>query len=411
MTRPLDGMWDRGDPLVASAGSPAHVALTAARRLLTLGRDHDAFHAFADSHAVPDIDIAALYEGAAQALRNQGLLLQAVRLLDSGLLRFPGHASLRFIRSLMLLGLGQFEEGWHEYELRLKTPQRCYLPRAITWPRWRGPQHVRGGKLLIWLEQGFGDEIMFASLIPLVFPFVHSVTFECSRDTASLFRCSFPNVRICPVELNGAMPEAFQGESFDHECPLGSLPLALGMGATPPSQPWLKTESFTTGSLRMSLENIAAGRRIIGVSWRGGTSMTRSVSRSLSLSQLRPILEQKALFVAIQHDMKPDEEKSWPFPNLIWWPELVTQLNSLASLIAACDEIVTVCNTNVHLAGAMGKPVKVLAPFVPEWRYGFAADAMPWYPDVRIFRQASYGDWNLAIERVVKELRESIAHQ
>jgi len=382
----------------------ARVNLTAAQRLLSLGQDSDAERAFVASATVPGIDTAALYEGAAQAIRNQGRVTEAMRLLDFGLARFPGHAGLRFIRSLMLLGLGSFREGWPEYEIRLKTPQRCYLPRAVTWPRWNGPEKPRNNKkLLIWSEQGFGDEIMFASLIPLIMN-DETITFECSRDTAPLFRRSFPNVRVFPVELNGAMPEALHGEAFDYECPLASLPLALGLDRPPEPHQWLAWDHDMGMRIRQDLNAVAAGRRIVGVSWRGGTPVTRQVSRSLTLPQLAPILlNPDARFVAIQHDMLTAELQS-ATPSFCTWPHLVRQLDSLAALIGACDEIVTVCGTNVHLAGAMGKTVKVLAPLAPEWRYGFSGDFMPWYPNVKVFRQEKYGEWGPVIARVANEL-------
>lgn len=384
-----------------------HAALTAARRLLVLGRDREAFDAFYDCADRPGVDPATLYEGCAQALRNLGLIDASLKMLDSGLARFPGHASLRFLRSLLLLGNGQFREGWPEYEMRLKTPMRCYLPRAVNWPRWTGPAKPGEGKILIWSEQGFGDEIMFSSLIPQLHDSFSLITFECSRDTAPIFRRSFPGVRVFPVELNGGMPEALQGESFDYECPLGSLPLALDMDRPSAPPPWLKTDSQWTADLRADLEAAAKGRRIVGLSWRGGTQMTRGVARSLTLPQLAPILAVPGcLFVAIQHDMTLAELQTVP-NEICTWPHLVRQLDSLAALIGACDEIVTVCNTNVHLAGAMGKFVRVLAPHVPEWRYGFPHERMPWYPNVHVIRQPEYGQWEPVIERIRAELHHN----
>jgi hypothetical protein len=109
------------------------------------------------------------------------------------------------------------------------------------------------------------------------------------------------------------------------------------------------------------------------------------------------------LFVAIQHDMLQSELQFAP-PVICSQPHLVRQLDSLAALIGACDEIVTVCGTNVHLAGALGKTVKVLAPLAPEWRYGFSGDFMPWYPNVKVFRQEKYGEWGPVIARVANEL-------
>lgn len=386
----------------------AHAALTAARRLLVLGQDQDAADAFVAAGNLAGVDHAALYEGVAQAFRNLGRIQAALNMLDLGLERFPGHASLRFIRSLLLLGNGELREGWPEYEMRLKVPMRCYLPRAVTWPRLHSGTVRKGAKLLVWSEQGFGDEIMFASLIPTLAE-LFQITFECSRDTAPLFRRSFASARVFPVELSGAMPEALRAEAFDYECPLGSLPLALDFITPPAPRAWLKTDPELTASLRADLEAVAQGRRIVGVSWRGGTGMTRQVARSLKLPQLAPILNVPGiLFVALQHDLTLAELQSVPH-EICSWPHLVKQLDSLAALIGACDEIVTVCGTNVHLGGAMGKPVKVLAPHVPEWRYGFSGDMMPWYPNVRIFRQDKYGDWTLPIAFVAANLKQELA--
>ena len=387
----------------------AHAALTAARRLLVLGRDREAADAFVAAGTLAGVDQAALYEGLAQAVRNQGKIEPALQLLDFGLQRFPGHASLRFLRSLLLLGNGQFREGWPEYEMRLKTPMRCYLPRAVTWPRLVTTELLGNKKILIWSEQGFGDEIMFASLIQPLSGFCN-LTFECSRDTAPLFRRSFPGVRVFPVELSGAMPEALHGESFDYECPLGSLPLALQLPGIYQHQAetYLKTDPQLTADIRALLKATAQGRRIVGVSWRGGTGATRQVARSLSLPQLDPILNVPGiLFVALQHDMTLAELQTIPH-ELLSWPHLVKQVDSLAALIGACDEIVTVCGTNVHLAGAMGKPVTVLAPHVPEWRYLFKGENMPWYRNVKVHRQPEYGKWEPVIAQVADNLRSEI---
>lgn len=383
----------------------AHAALTSARRLLTLGADQDAADAFVAAGNFAGVDHAALYEGTAQAFRNLGRIGSALHMLDLGLEHFPGHASLRFLRSLLLLGNGQYREGWPEYEMRLKIPMRCYLPRAINWPRWMG-RLSKNERLLIWSEQGFGDEIMFASLIPSIVARPEQITFECSRDTAPLFRRSFAPVRVFPVELNGAMPEALRFESFDYECPLGSLPLARNLDQPFPSRAWLKTDPQLTASLRADLEEAAKGRRIVGVSWRGGTQMTRGVARSLALAQLTPILNVPGiLFVALQHDMTLAELQSVPH-EIASFPHLVKQVDSLAALVQACDEIVTVCGTNVHLAGSMGKRVTVLAPHVPEWRYLFKGENMPWYHHVKVYRQPEYGKWEPVIEHVARSLAE-----
>ena len=89
---------------------------------------------------------------------------------------------------------------------------------------------------------------------------------------------------------------------------------------------------------------------------------------------------------------------------VVHWPDAIDDLAQMAALISALDLVISVCNTTIHLGGALGRPVWVLAPQVPEWRYGIAGDGMPWYPSVRIFRQARAGEWPPVIERVAAAL-------
>jgi hypothetical protein len=79
-------------------------------------------------------------------------------------------------------------------------------------------------------------------------------------------------------------------------------------------------------------------------------------------------------------------------------------MDELAGLIGALDLVLTVCNTNVHVAGGLGKEVLVMAPFVPEWRYGLTGERMVWYPSARVFRQPRYGSWDEVLATVAAEL-------
>jgi hypothetical protein len=121
--------------------------------------------------------------------------------------------------------------------------------------------------------------------------------------------------------------------------------------------------------------------------------------RSLSLEQLQPLLATPGVaWVSLQHNA--------PGSPLREFPGVTQDLDELASLISALDLVISVCNTTVHMAGALGKEVLVMAPFVPEWRYGMSGEGMLWYPSARVFRQARYGDWDEVLSRIAEALRQ-----
>lgn len=380
--------------------------------LIAAGADVQALTVFSSlAHAHHPV----VYEGMARASANLGQVDHAIGWIDRGLRCFPGHAGLRYYRSLLLLGLGLFAGGWPDYELRLKGPQAQYLPRRITFPRWTG-EPLREKKILLWTEQGFGDEIMFGSLITRLTRQGAAVTLECSRETAPLFRRSLGHViEVITRDFDGGMSRDAHGRYFDFESPLASIArYTVPDPASLMPRAWLVPNDENVRTTRAALlatgQNGFHWKKIVGVSWRGGTVATRRAARSIDLEQLAPLFDTPGiLFLSLQHDATEKELSPCPHlgRNFIHW-YTVRQLDGLATLIGACDSVVTVCNTNVHLAGAMGKKVRVLAPLSPEWRYGFAGafegDAMPWYPNVKVFRQTKYNEWRPVIERAARLL-------
>lgn len=387
--------------------------LNDAKRLLIEGRDSAALAAVTKLDLMTGEFRETCYETAAQALRNMGEIERAMNLLEFAIQNFPGNVQFRYIRATMLLGLGRYAEAWPDYELRLKGQQRCYLPRSLKFPRWPGitdsTRLDRPNRVLVWSEQGFGDEIMFASALPEASS-VANFAVECSIDCAPILRRSLDphGIDVYAREFNGGIPSQLHGQQFDYEIPIASLPGALGWNK-PKRDAYLTSEWEQARLFREALRVKAEGRPIIGVSWKGGTFMTRNVARSIDLDLLRPILDQDALFVSLQHNVNEndllklatmDNVQGRFFVNSLQ----VKTLDGIAALVSASDAVVSVCNTNIHLAGAMGKPVFCLAPYVPEWRYGFEGEMMPWYPNVRMFRQHRYDDWSDAIARCAREL-------
>lgn len=386
----------RDDPEVARLIRSGYAALQA-------GDDHLAEELFSLAFAAPCAD-PLIYGGRAEALKNLGRLGTGAEILEQGIARYPGNANLRLQRALLALGGKYFEEGWREYEARLMSPQRCYA-RLRSFPRWQG-EDLESKRLLVWGEQGFGDEIMFASCYPDVLARGAALTIECAADLAPLFARSFPGMGIVPRALNGEQPVATREGDFDFECPAGSLPALLRCKIRdfPVHRGYLTAEPLLFNRLMRQFRS-QGDAPVIGIAWRGGTKQTRAAARSLSLARLLAALPLNSALVSLQYRLT--ESEADVLGELGAWFSLrdagPTDFEQIAAATAACDVVVSVCSTAVHLAGALGRPCLALAPHVPEWRYGFYG-SMPWYPSVTVLRQRLYADWPGTLSRVRPEL-------
>jgi hypothetical protein len=197
---------------------------------------------------------------------------------------------------------------------------------------------------------------------------------------------------------------------IDLQVPAGSLPLCLRRdeGDFPPPAAYLRADEAKADRWRARLRALGPGR-VIGVSWRGGTPRTRTERRSLTLEELAPVLRLPGHhFVSLQYGTEAAAELAQHAAatglRVHHWPEAIDDYDETAALAAALDGIVSVCTAIVHLGGALGRPVWVATPRVPEWRYGAQGERMPWYPAVRLLRQTQSGDWTPVVEALRRDL-------
>ena len=376
-------------------------------------------------------------------LKEQGRLDEALRAFDEGLRQSPNDATLHLSRGLMLQeGYGRFDDalaairkaqfldpeseraqlseglllllqgkytaGWGKYAWRLRTPRRENFERHIDVARWNG-EPLAGKTLLVVGEQGLGDEIMFASCLPELTASGGRCVVTCSPRVAPLLRRTFPAARVHPVEHWVQAQAVLAAEKPDYTIAAGSVPGLLHRDAQsfPAHQGYLRADPERVAHWRAELGKLGSGPKI-GLSWRGGIAPTGRFRRSLDLARLAPLLNTPGcVWVSLQFgkvENEIEQLRGSAGVSLLHRPEAIADMEELAALIECLDLTVTVCNTNVHLAGALGRPVWVLAPFVPEWRYGMSGETMIWYPSVRMFRQLSFGDWDSAIAPASAEL-------
>jgi tetratricopeptide (TPR) repeat protein len=351
----------------------------------------------------------ALRPDYAEALISRGNALQELKRFDEALAHYdraivvrPDHADAHFNKSLLQLLKGDFDAGWREYEWRWKTANLQRRKRNFAQPLWLGEAAIAGKTILLHSEQGGGDTIQFCRYAPLVAARGARVLLEAPAPLKDLM-ASLAGVAEL-ISAHDQLPH------FDLHCPLLSLPLALGtrIETIPAHVPY-----FTAPPQSLRRWNAALGskhRLRIGLAWSGMPMHRNDANRSIKLRSLLPLLDVDAEFVSLQKDVRTDDaavlqDRS----DLVHFADKLDTFADTAAVIASLDLVISVDTSVAHLAGALAKPVWVLLPFVPDFRWLLDRADSPWYPTARLFRQHARRDWPGVISRVVLEL-EKLLH-
>jgi tetratricopeptide (TPR) repeat protein len=343
----------------------------------------------------------ALRPDHAETLRNRGATLHKLKRFDEALASYdralavePDHAEAHFNKALLRLLKGDFAVGWQEYEWRLKTERRRSSERNFTQPRWLGETAIEGKTILLHREQGFGDTIQFCRYVPLLAERGARVLLEVPASLKDLMASL---VGVAQVICAPDKPSY-----FDLHCPLPSLPLAFGtrMESIPAHVPYLTARQESVRDWGITLGSKRRPR--IGLAWSG---KPRPANRSIELRSLLPLFGLGADFVSLQKDVRPDDATVLRgHSDLVHLGDKLDTFADTAAVIANLDLVISIDTSVAHLAGALAKPVWVLLPFLPDFRWLLDRDDSPWYPTARLFRQNAPGDWSSVISRVVVEL-------
>jgi tetratricopeptide (TPR) repeat protein len=332
------------------------------------------------------------------ALQEKGEIDEAITAYQKTLKIDPNLAIAHVNMSLMLLLSGNFEQGWKEYEWRTKL--KDFPRRQLSQPMWDGSD-ITGKTILLHAEQGYGDTMQFIRYAPLVAQRGAKVIIECLRELTSLLR-----------NVEGVHQVIGRGEAlpaFDLHCPLLSLPLVFDttLESIPANIPYLSADPLFKEKWR---DKVHADRLQykIGLVWSGNPQHINEQKRSCSLDIFAPLSRlDNTTFYSLQKGEAAEQAKNPPQGmKLIDYTEDIPDFSDTAAFIENLDLVISVDTAAAHLAGALGKPVWTLLPFVPDWRWLLNRDDSPWYPTMRLFRQPSLGDWESVIEKVSAELQE-----
>ncbi|WP_269618044.1 polysaccharide pyruvyl transferase family protein [Zhongshania sp. BJYM1] len=326
------------------------------------------------------------------ALKNLGTLYfksghttLSLQCFDEALCIAPADAELRLKRSGSLLRSGRWKEGWQEYRWRFSASSflESNPPRSRGLPHTEH-LHIAGRRLLISCEQGLGDEIMFASCFDDVMALAEHCVLECDPRLVSLFTRSFPSAEVVPKSHANPV-------GLDSFIPAGDLPMHFRRGDEDFSgRAYLHADTSKQSFWQTKLQ--ALGKTLkVGICWRGGTEVRAMKERSIALKYWQTLFANTDVsYINLQYRCEADElaqlgENVHSFADL----DAFNDIENLAALMANLDLVISVDNTTVHLAGALGVPVWILLPRGAERRWTDDSESSLWYSSAQLFRNSS----------------------
>lgn len=347
----------------------------------------------------------ALWKLLAAALRPQGRIAETRAIQEMLVAHAPGDFPTRFDLSETLLLQGEFERGWREYHHRYSLAHTTVIGRKMQLPRWDG-RPIPGKTLLIHDEQGFGDTFQFMRMVSWAKARSGArMVLEINPETLSLAQRNQDSVGFDEIVVRGNLPPP-----FDLHCEMMSLPMAMGLKLAdlPGPMPYLTADSARIERWRQRLAGLR--RPLAALVWAGRPTHFNDANRSLSLKRLAPLAQHGVTFLSIQKGPAAHEAADPPpGMSLVSLSDEIRDFEDTAAILAIADLLISVDSSPVHLAGALGRPVWVMLPFVPDWRWLLERTDTPWYPGMRLFRQPSRGDWAGVMAAMSAELAQLVA--
>ncbi len=346
----------------------------------------------------------ALTPGYPEAWSNRGVALTKLRRFDEALASHgralaidPGYAEAHYNEAHLRLLMGDFERGFPQYEWRARMKGAPVMP-DFGKPWWSGEENLAGRKIMLLGEQGFGDVIQFCRYAPLLAARGGTVILAVSAQLKSLIGSVSGASQV--LGSQDAVPD------FDVCARLLSMPLAFKtrIDSIPATIPYLRPSE---ASLPQWRERIGPGSRPkVGIVWAGSPHHNNDRHRSIGLRALLPALAQTGVqLFSLQKDLRDgDAELLRGCGHITHLGDELASFDDAAAIVSALDLVLSVDTALAHLVGALGKPVWILLPFIPDWRWLLDRPDSPWYPTARLFRQQRLGDWDTVIAQVAGEL-------
>jgi tetratricopeptide (TPR) repeat protein len=337
----------------------------------------------------PDYMMAELNLGL--ALRELGRPADSLPHYDRAALLDPDSPSVKWNDSVCRLLLGDYKRGWVGFAYRWQATKLAL--QGLTTPTWDGTT-LTGKRLLVHAEQGLGDTIQFVRFLPQLAKFgADDIIFLAQAPLLRLLRRAALGCTIVGPE--DPMPP------YDTRLPLMDLPLRLDITLEnlPAKIPYLSAEPDLITAWETRFKPLPGVK--VGLVWQGRPDHANDRNRSISTTTLTRLLDLSGMaWVSLQKATIGDVPG-----GIVDISASLSDMMDTAAAIMALDLVISVDTSVAHLAGALGKPVWLLLPLAPDWRWLVDRDDSPWYPTARLFRQSVRGEWSDVIDQVEGALR------
>lgn len=347
-----------------------------------------------------DPNNAAVYSDLGNFLFGQKRLDEAIQSYEAALSLKPDFPVAEWNRGLAYLMKGELEKGWAGNELRLHY-QHCY-PHAYAKPRWDGTPFP-GKRLLIFDEIGYGDVFQFVRYLPMVKARGGTVLFEAKPGLRRLLQGT-AGIDVLLERRDSPVPES----EFDLYLPMESLPCVFrtALETIPRGIPYLQAPADLIGAWGQRLAAFPQPR--IGVAWAGNPSSGYDRKRSCQVADFLPLFHVDGFswFSLQKGEAEAGLQGLAGAEHVVPLGREIADFADTAAIISHLDLVISVETAVPHLAGALGKPVWLLLPWLPAWRWMLDRDDSPWYPQMRLFRQSEPGIWHDVVRRIAAELAQ-----
>jgi tetratricopeptide (TPR) repeat protein len=379
---------------LAAIGRTPGALVNSGVALFRLGRLDEALARFDEA--------LALAPGSQDALVNRiAVLIEQLRVREAadsaraGLAEHPDDANLHWHLCIAAMLLGDMETGWRESEWRTRSSAFRGPVAQFDRPRWAG-EDLTGKTIFLQGEQGFGDNIQFVRFVPSIAAGAAKVWLQVPEALEPLMVDLAPNCE--------QLPQHSKLPPIDFYTSLLSLPSILGTteASIPQRVPYLRAEAGRVAAWRARLDGDALN---VGVTWCGNPRHVNDRNRSMPLDVFRRAAAPGCRFVTVQPDLRAEDRASIAtWDGALDLGAELTDFGDTAALVDALDLVISVDTSVAHLAGALGKPVWILLPYAPDWRWMLGREDSPWYPTARLFRQDASRRWEPVMGRVRAEL-------
>lgn len=363
---------------------------------------------------VLDANYAPAWINLAVTRENRKELTSSIEIYAALLAREPEYHEAAYRHSLGLLTIGNLESGWMAYASRAPWPQTRTNHGSSDAPFWMG-EDLTGKSLLVWTEQGPGDEILMGTMIGDLLTLGARITLACSERIAPLFKRSFPTCQVV-IRSDQKLPEqATRGFDFQASLTEVGLNTRQILESFTSSTPYLVADTKRTQDLRLKYTDDQGTQPVIGISWRSNNDAAGD-QKSTKLLEWADILKSvDAKFVCLQYGDTDEELRALKeqigieiFKDRDIDP--LSDMDAFASQVAATDLVISTSNTTVHVAGAIGLDVWTLVPegTGQPWYWFLDRPDCLWYPSMKLFRQPNAGNWAAPLSSVRKDLEDWI---